>query len=118
MSKLEPQCVSGVQSAPSSVGTGRAIVEASPVAGFSLNGFIENGIQSMEGLPRTIKLAFEKNIGEVDRCAHNVVPWIVEYVAVLMNRGQVSADGKSAYERLKAKPASLAGLEFGERIIW
>lgn len=72
----------------------------------------------MEGQARTIKMAFELYIGEVIPSDHNVIPWIVEYVAVSINRGQVSADGRTAYERLKAKPASLTGLEFGERLLW
>ena len=117
-SKLEPHWESGVQSVPTSVGSGRAIIGASPVASSGSNGFIERGIQSMEGQTRTIKLAFESSIGEVIPSDHNVIPWIVEYAAVSINRGQVSSDGKIAYERLKAKPASLAGLEFGERILW
>ena len=49
---------------------------------------------------------------------HDVVPWIVEYAATIINKGQVGADGKTAYERLKGKPAHLSGLEFGEKILW
>ena len=37
---------------------------------------------------------------------------------MLMNRGQVGSDGRTAYERLKGKKASMPGLQFGERIIW
>ena len=33
-------------------------------------------------------------------------------------KGQVGADGKTAYEMLKGKPAHLSGLEFGEKILW
>ena len=43
---------------------------------------------------------------------------MVEYAATIVNKGQVGADGKTAYERLKGKPAHLSGLEFGERILW
>ena len=42
----------------------------------------------------------------------------MEYTAVLLNRGQVGADGKTGYERLKGKPASMPGLEFAERVQW
>ena len=48
----------------------------------------------------------------------DVVPWIVEYAATIINKGQVGADGKTAYARLKGKPAHLSGLEFGEKILW
>ena len=42
----------------------------------------------------------------------------MEYSAVLLNRGQVGKDGKTAHERLKGKPASLPGMQFGEKMLW
>ena len=80
------------------------------------NGFIERAIQDVEGQIRTIKLDFESRAGEQIPSTHDLVPWLVEYAAVLLNRGRVSADGKTAYERLKGKRAALAGMQFGERI--
>ena len=80
---------------------GRSIHESSPVGSSGSNGFIERGIQSVEGQARTIKLAFESHIGEKIPSDHNIVPWIVEYVGVLLNRYSVGADGKTGYERLK-----------------
>ena len=72
----------------------------------------------MEGQVRTLKLAFESHIGEKIRSDHNVVPWVVEYAAVLLHRGQVGQDGKTSYERLKGKPANLPGLQSGKRLLW
>lgn len=57
-SKLEPRGSGGAQSASSCEGNGRSIVEASPAGSSGSNGFIERGIQSLEGQARTIKLAF------------------------------------------------------------
>ena len=37
---------------------------------------------------------------------------------MLLRRGQVGQDGKTAYERLKGKAASLLGRQFGERLLW
>ena len=108
----------GVQAASSTDGATRSIIEASPVGSSGSNGFIERGIQDVEGQARTIKVAFESHVGVEVPSDHNLVPWIVEFAAVSINRGQVSSDGKTAYERLKAKPASLCGLEFGERVLW
>jgi len=82
------------------------------------NGFIEKAIQDEEGQGRTIKLDFESHIGAKIPSTHDIVPWLIEYAAVLLNCGQVGADGKTAYERLKGKPANLPGLQFGERIQW
>ena len=54
-----------------------------------------------------MKLASESHLREKIPSDHNLIPWLVEYAAVLLNRGQVSQDGKTAYERLKGKAASL-----------
>ena len=42
----------------------------------------------------------------------------MEHAAVLLNIGQVGQDGKTSYERLKGKPASLPGMQFGEWLLW
>ena len=72
----------------------------------------------MEGQARTIKVAFESHTGEKIPSDHNIAPWIVEYVGLLLNRYSVGADGKTSYGRLKGNVASLPGLEFGERVHW
>ena len=99
-------------------GDGHAINESSPVGSSQSNGFIERGIQDVEGQVRTLELAFESHIGEKIRSDHNITPWLVEYAAVLLNRGQVGSTGKTSHERLQGKPANLPGLQFGERVLW
>ena len=76
--------------------------------------------QYVEGQIRTIQLDLESRTGEQipSPSTHDLVPWLVEYAAVLLNRGRVSADGKTAYERLIGKRAALARMQFGERIQW
>ena len=101
-----------------SSGAARVIHEKSPVASSGSNGFIERGIQDVEGQVRTLKLALQSRIGETISSDHNIVPWIAEYAALLLNRSQVGKDGETAYERLKGKPCSLPGLQFGEQILW
>ena len=76
------------------------------------------GIQDIEGQARTLKLALESKIGEEIKSDHNIVPWIIEYAALLLNRGQAGKDGKTAYERLKGKAAALPGMDLGERVLW
>ena len=96
----------------------RAIHEASPVGSSGSNGVIERAVQAIESQARTIKLALESRIGMEIPSDHDVIPWIVVYVATMINKGQVGADGKTAYERLKGNPAHLSGLEFGEKVLW
>ena len=76
---------------------GRAILEASPAGSSGSNGVIERAVQAIEGQVRTIKLALESRIGMEIPSDHDVVPWIVEYAATIINKGQVGADGKTAY---------------------
>ena len=43
---------------------------------------------------------------------------MVEYATHILNRFEVSQDGKTAYERCKGKAAKVSGLEFGEAVLW
>ena len=49
---------------------------------------------------------------------HAVVPWTLEYATYWLNRYEVGRDGRTAYERLKAKKAEPLGMEFGEFVQW
>ena len=49
---------------------------------------------------------------------HSIWPWLVEYAGYLLNRCNVGADGKTAYERCKGKAAHFSDHEFGEVILW
>ena len=62
---------------------GRIIHESSPVGSSQSNGMIERAIQDVEGQVRTMKLAFESHLGEKIPSDHNLIPWVVEYAAVL-----------------------------------
>ena len=42
----------------------------------------------------------------------------MEYAAVLINRFEVGADGKTSYERNKGKKATTLGIEIGEAVLW
>ena len=48
---------------------------------------------------------------------HSVLPWLVEYAAVLLNRVEVGKDGKTAFERCKVRRARTLGIEFGEGVL-
>ena len=70
----------------------RSVPESSPTYSSASHGFIERGIQSVEGQARAVKSAMETHIGVKVSSDHNVVPWIIEYASVLLNRGQVGED--------------------------
>ena len=84
-------------------GSGRWIVEHSPVGSSQSNGIIERAVQSIEGQLRVIKLALEKRYKVELPVQHPLLAWAVEYAGVMLNRCEVGHDGRTAYERLKAK---------------
>ena len=69
----------------------RTVHETSPVGSSQSNGFVERAIQDEEGQIRTIKADLESRIQSKIPSSHDIVPWLVEYAAVLLNRGQVGS---------------------------
>ena len=47
---------------------------------------------------------------------HPILTWLCEHTAYLLNRLEVGHDGKTAYERMKGKRATVLGVELGETI--
>ena len=63
--------------------------------------------------------ALEARVGQAVRSTcQSTLSWLVEYASVLWNRYAVSADGKTAHERLRGKKSRVLGLEFGEKVLW
>ena len=82
------------------------------------NGMVERGIRSVTAQARVLLSALQARWGLELPIDHPVICYIVEYVAILLNRFEVSADGKTSYERNKGKKAQTFGIEFGEAILW
>ena len=83
------------------------------------NGYIERAIQSVSGKIRVMLDALEARLGRAIPTTGTGTPaWLVEYASVLWNRHAVSADGKTAYERIRGKKSRMLGLEFGEQVHW
>jgi hypothetical protein len=98
--------------------SGRYIDEDSPVGSSASNGVIERAVQSVQGMTRVLKSAVEERWKASIPTKHPVITWLVEYSAFLLNRFEVSSDGKTSYERCKGKYAKTLGLEFGETLMW
>ena len=96
----------------------QTLFEQSPVKSSSSNGVVERAIRTVEQQLRTMKSAWERRWGVVIPDAHRVLTWMTEYVAFVLNRFEVCKDGKTAYERLTGKKATVNGLEFGEGILF
>ena len=85
----------------------RMIIENSPVA-----------IQSVQGMIRTIRSDIEGRWRVKIDATHSIWPWIAEHAGFFLTRFEVGRDGKTAYERLKGKSATVQCMAFAERILW
>ena len=99
-------------------GGGRYVEENSPVGSSASNGVIERYVQTIQQMVRVLRSALEFRWGVKLSTMHAVVPWMVEYAALLVNRFEVGHDGKTAFERCKGKKAKMLGIEFGEAVLW
>ena len=90
--------------------------EYSPVRSSGSNGVIERRIKEVQGQLRAMKSALDARVGVDIRGTSNILPWMVEYASVLINRYLVGKDGKTAYERLRGKKSKMVGFEFGESV--
>ena len=81
-------------------GSARSVEECSPVGDSKANGFAERAVQAMEEMVRVQKLGIENRIEDKLTVKHRLFPWLVEHCADLLNRYQVGAHGRTAYQRL------------------
>ena len=98
--------------------TAKTIREEAPRASSGSNGIVERAIQSVTHQVKVLKLWLEEKWGQVIPDEHPVVPWVVEYVAVLLNRCEISRDGHTAYRRMKGKDGGVKGIAFGEKVLF
>ena len=97
---------------------GKSVVEESPVGSSGSNGVVERTVQAVEGQVRAILLALEDKLGAKVAAEEPIVTYIPDHAMYLINRLEVGKDGKTAYERVKGKVASVLGLEFGEKVLF
>ena len=95
---------------------GATVPEHSPVRSSGSNGIIERAIKEVEARVRCMKSALDERLGSDLSAKSNVLPWMVEYASVLINRYLVGRDGKTAYERAKGKSSKMLGFEFAEMV--
>eukprot|EP00972_Heterocapsa_arctica_P108089 15918986-Heterocapsa_arctica.AAC.1 len=48
---------------------------------------------------------------------HAVITWFVEYAGVLITRHKVKPDGRTGFDAVRGKPASLPICGFGEKVL-
>ena len=82
-------------------GAAITVLEKSPVGSSGSNGVVESGVQSVEGLIRTLRSACQERMDTRIKLEEKIVIFMAEYAAYLINRLEVGKDGKTAYERCR-----------------
>ncbi len=91
---------------------------ATPVGESASNGGIEGAVKILKGLLRVHLAALERRIGGRFPASHPVMTWLVEYAGVLLTRHKVRPDGRTGYEAVRGKRASLPMCGFGEKVLF
>ena len=95
------------------------IPEASPVGESQSNARAEKSVQQVEDLVRTHLAELEARMGVTISNEHPILSWLVEYVAVLINKYHVAeGESESAYQKLHGNDPSERLAYFGEKVFF
>ena len=89
-----------------------------PVGERKSNGIIEHAVELVAGQARTLKAALEHRFGTRIPPDANMLCWLVEFAAYLMNRCDFGSDGKTPLQRLHLRRDNTPILEFGQKILY
>ena len=95
------------------------MIENSPVHDSQSNGFIERGVQQVEGMIRTLKDALETRLSCKTLPDSPLLPWLVVHagnIITLYQKGKGETDGRTPFHRLRRKPLQVDMCEYGEHI--
>jgi hypothetical protein len=94
------------------------VPEVSPVGDSQSNGVAEQAVGEVKGMIATLKDALQTNIKADIEPRHAVMTFLVEYAGVLITRHKVKLDGRTSYEAIRGKRASLPICGFGEKVLY
>eukprot|EP00959_Pyramimonas_sp_CCMP1952_P390581 8184911-Pyramimonas_sp.AAC.1 len=75
-------------------------VEKAPKCSHQSNGAIENAVERVESLLRTLHSELEVKLGVKIGPKSLIMPWFVRHVGYLLTRFAIMTDGRTAWERL------------------
>ena len=82
------------------------------------NGGVETGVRILRSQFRTLKLCLEARIGKVIPTNHALVPWLLEYAALLLAVRCVGSGGKTDCCRARGRNFGCSGLNFAELVLY
>jgi hypothetical protein len=94
------------------------VPESSPVGDSQSNGAAEQAVGEVKKMIATLKHALSTNIKTDVEARHAVMTWLVEYAGVLITRHKVRPDGRTSFEAVRGKKASLPICGFGEKVLY
>jgi hypothetical protein len=96
----------------------QVIQEASPVGDSQANGDVENPVQLVRGIYKTLKSDLETEYAQIIPADHPALVWLVRHSGLNIFRFHKGADGMTAYRRIKGKDFNRKIVKFGENIMW
>eukprot|EP00972_Heterocapsa_arctica_P100094 14760110-Heterocapsa_arctica.AAC.1 len=91
------------------------ILERSKVAESASNDVVEKAIQQVEEQVRVLKLGLQHRIAGFVHTKHHIITWLIPHAANMLNKLEVGADGKTAYEILRRKKYKGKVVEFASK---
>ena len=82
------------------------------------NGEVENAIKRFQEQLRTLKDDLEAKTGLDIEMKHAIIPWLVEWTGVTLNRYLIYKDGRTAYQNITGKSSKRPVAVFGEKILY
>ena len=81
------------------------------------NGLIENAIRTFQGLLRTLKQSFEREIGAKVPNEHPLMHWLCEHTAWQLTTRPKVQDGATPYMRVRGRQYDKRTVRFAERVL-
>ena len=95
------------------------VLEEDAIKGESqTNGLAEVGIRIIEGIVRTLKIDVEEKLKYQIDNRSVILAWLVEHAAMTYNRCSMMKDGRTPWQRLYQKQASLPLVPFAEQVLY
>ena len=97
---------------------GETVPVNSPVGESKSNGRVENAVQRVQDLIRTLKDALERRLNTRIRSSDAIFSWMVEWAAGLITRYVKGQTGRTAYREARGHDARAPVAEFGGKIMY
>ena len=82
------------------------------------NGEAENAIKRLQEQIRTIKDDLEAKTSLDIEMSHLIMPWLIEWAGIVLNRYMIYKDGHTAFRNITGKSSKRPVANFGEKVLY